>query len=82
MACRRFPRQAAFLSLTSAEEAIARVALRVRQGGHDVAEEVIRRRFAAGMRNFLEIYRDRVDDWQWFDNSGETPRLLDEKTNR
>jgi predicted ABC-type ATPase len=71
-----------FLSLTSAEEAIARVALRVRQGGHDVAEEVIRRRFAAGMRNFLEIYRDRVDDWQWFDNSGETPRLLDEKTNR
>jgi predicted ABC-type ATPase len=71
-----------YLSLGSPEEAIARVASRVQQGGHDVAEDVIRRRFASGMRNFLEIYRSRVDYWQWLDNSGETPRLLDEGTNR
>jgi predicted ABC-type ATPase len=36
-----------FLSLLSVEEAVQRVATRVRQGGHAVAEEVIRRRFAA-----------------------------------
>jgi predicted ABC-type ATPase len=71
-----------FLSLPAPEDAIARVATRVRQGGHDVSPEVIRRRFAAGMRNFLEIYRQRVDFWQLFDNSGATPRLLDEGRNR
>lgn len=71
-----------FLSLSTAEEAIARVALRVQQGGHSVPEAVIRRRFVAGMRNFVDIYRTRVDYWQWLDNSGTTPRLLDEGTNR
>jgi predicted ABC-type ATPase len=45
-----------FLKLESAEEAIARVAQRVRQGGHDIPEEVIRRRFAAGLKNFDMLY--------------------------
>ncbi len=71
-----------FLSLVSAEEAIARVAMRVRQGGHDVKSDVVRRRFASGMRNFLGIYRQRVDFWQWYDNSGPRPRLLEEGSNR
>jgi predicted ABC-type ATPase len=71
-----------FLSLASPEEAIARVAMRVRQGGHDVAPEVIRRRFVSGMRNFHETYRQRVDYWQWFDNSGRKPRILGEGANR
>jgi predicted ABC-type ATPase len=71
-----------FLSLATPEEAIARVATRVQQGGHHVDEDVIRRRFASGMRNFLEIYRLLADYWQWFDNSGTAPRLLDEGVNR
>lgn len=71
-----------FLSLSSPEDAIARVATRVRQGGHDVAPDVIRRRFATGLRNFQQVYRHRVDDWQWFDNSGPIPRLLEEGSNR
>jgi len=70
-----------FLSLPSAEEAIARVAVRVRQGGHNIPPEVIRRRFAAGLRNFLEIYRRRVDHWKWYDNSGATPLLLEQGSN-
>ncbi len=71
-----------FLSLATAEEAIARVAMRVQQGGHDVPEDVIRRRFASGMRNFLEIYRQRVDYWVWIDNSGPVPRQIEEGINR
>jgi len=67
-----------FLSLASAEDAIARVAMRVRHGGHDVPPEVIRRRFDSGMRNFLEVYRYRVDSWQWFDNSELRPQLVEE----
>ena len=70
-----------FLSLAEPEEAIARVAMRVRQGGHDVATHIIRRRFAAGLRNFHDVYRQRVDYWQWFDNSGDTPILNDEGRN-
>lgn len=69
-----------FLSLSSPEEAIARVAQRVRQGGHDVPAEVVRRRFESGLRNFLHAYRHRVDYWQWFNNSGPSPRLLEEGT--
>jgi predicted ABC-type ATPase len=67
-----------FLALTNPDDAVARVARRVQQGGHDVPEKVIRRRFAMGMRNFLEIYRPNVDYWQWYDNSGPVPRMLEE----
>jgi predicted ABC-type ATPase len=65
-----------FLSLRTPEEAIARVALRVQQGGHDVAAEVIRRRFASGLKNFMDVYRYEVDYWRLFDNSGPSPLLL------
>ena len=68
-----------FLSLPSAAMAIERVAQRVRQGGHDVPVKVIRRRFAAGRKNFDQVYRDLVDDWVEYDNSGTQPRLVDWK---
>ncbi len=71
-----------FLSLESVDDAISRVAMRARQGGHDVPPDVIRRRFASGMRNFLDVYRDRVDHWQWFDSSDWEPRLLEEGSDR
>jgi len=57
----------AFLSLPTPEQAMNRVAKRVRQGGHDIPEEVIRRRFHAGLKNFDEIYKDRVDYWRKYD---------------
>lgn len=67
----------AFLSLRSPELALLRVAERARFGGHDVAEDVVRRRFGAGLRNFFALYRDVADTWQVFDNSDLTgPRLL------
>lgn len=57
--------------------AVARVAERVRQGGHHVPEATIRRRFVAGRRNFERLYRPRVDAWALYDNAGEQPVLLD-----
>ncbi|MEN8130081.1 MAG: AAA family ATPase [Pseudomonadota bacterium] len=66
-----------FLRLQSQELAIARVAERVRQGGHDVPEPVIRRRFDAGLRYFESLYQALVDDWMLFDNSGESPVLIE-----
>jgi predicted ABC-type ATPase len=44
-----------FLSLPNSEMAIDRVAERVRQGGHDVPDDVIRRRFVAGLRNLEQV---------------------------
>ena len=52
-----------FLRLPSADMAVTRVRNRVREGGHNVEEEVVRRRFNAGWRNFQEIYQDIVDEW-------------------
>ena len=66
-----------FLKLNCAEEAVARVAQRVKQGGHNIPESVIRRRFAAGLENFTRRYAPAVDAWVLYDNSAELPRLLD-----
>ncbi|MFT3811769.1 MAG: zeta toxin family protein [Acidovorax sp.] len=66
-----------FLSLPDAETAIARVAERVRQGGQGIPEHVIRRRHAAGRRNFEQHYRTAVDDWALYDNAGHTPVMLE-----
>jgi len=63
--------------LISPELAIARVRERVRQGGHDVPEGNIRRRYLAGLRNFDRAYRELVDSWSYYDNSGRNPILLD-----
>jgi predicted ABC-type ATPase len=66
-----------YLKLPSPEMAIARVAERVRQGGHNVPEAVIRRRFVAGWKNFEGLYRDVVDAWVLYDNAGKAPRMMD-----
>ncbi len=66
-----------FLSLPSPEIAISRVAQRVRQGGHDVPEEIIRRRFIAGRENFESLYKPIVREWFLYDNAGKEPVLLE-----
>jgi predicted ABC-type ATPase len=65
-----------FLSLPSADLAVARVAERVRKGGHAVPEDVVRRRFAAGLRNLFARVDDAVDSWQVYDNSQLPPPRL------
>lgn len=57
--------------------AVARVAERVKQGGHHISENVIRRRFSAGRRHFDQHYRTAVHAWALYDNSAATPLLLD-----
>jgi predicted ABC-type ATPase len=70
-----------FLSLSTPEIAMARVAARVAQGGHPVPEAVIRRRFVTGRRNFHERYKFLVDVWAHYDNSGERPALVEQGEN-
>jgi predicted ABC-type ATPase len=67
-----------FLWLPSAEFAIERVTERVRGGGHSVPPDVVRRRYAAGLRNFFALYQPLVSGWVVYDSSGPEPRLVAE----
>lgn len=66
-----------FLQLANADEAVARVAQRVKQGGHNIPEATIRRRFDAGLANLSRYYLSTVNEWAIYDNSAEYPQLLD-----
>lgn len=66
-----------FLYLASDDLAVQRVAFRVMNGGHDVPEKTIRRRFRAGLQNLFRIYAPVVDTWRVYDNSkGNEPELI------
>ena len=82
-----------FIWLPSAEMAIRRVTDRVRVGGHHIPDDVIRRRYAGGLRNLFELYLPLIDRWQVLDGTepadlrlvasggaGRSPRVLDQKT--
>lgn len=71
-----------FLSLGCADDAVRRVAERVRQGGHEVPEGVVLRRFEAGLRNLRNHYAAKVDAWRLYDNTGPLPVLLEQGENR
>lgn len=70
-----------FLGLSDPELAIARVALRVSQGGHHVPEPIICRRFTSGLYNFENYYKQEVQVWQRYDNSGREPVLIEQGAN-
>ena len=71
-----------YLPLSTPEEAIRRVAQRVKQGGHRVPEAVVRRRFHRSEANFRHVYRDLVDSWQVVDRRGARLVLVEEGANR
>jgi predicted ABC-type ATPase len=65
-----------FLWLPTVEEALQRVADRVRKGGHDIAEIAVRRRYRRGIRNLFHMYRSLLDYWIAFDNAGSAPATI------
>ena len=66
-----------FLCLRSPDIAIQRVKERVRLGGHDVPEDIIRRRYRKGIHNFFDLYEPLAKTWAVYDNSDSTePRLI------
>lgn len=64
-----------FFWLRNPELAIQRVAERVENGGHNIPEDIIRRRYIAGINNLFRLFMNEVDSWVIFDNS-ENPRKL------
>jgi predicted ABC-type ATPase len=58
--------------LNSPELAVERVRIRVKEGGHHIPEETIRRRYDLGISNMFNLYIPITDYWMFIDNS-ETP---------
>lgn len=67
-----------FLWLNSPELAIKRVKTRVIEGGHNIPENVIRRRYKSGLINFFQLYIPISDYWLLIDNSGEPYQVISE----
>ena len=67
-----------FLSLTSPQLALQRIASRVRQGGHDIPRTDVLRRFQRSWDNYHTLYRPLAHAWSVYDNSCDTPKLLEE----
>jgi predicted ABC-type ATPase len=66
-----------YLKLSSSRLALRRVAARVRQGGHNVPQADVVRRFVRGWDNFQRVYRSLADSWAVYENSGRVPKLLE-----
>ena len=65
-----------YLALPGAATAIERVAVRVKEGGHDIPIEVIKRRFHRSLKNLFALYIPLVNRWKVFDNHFSPPLLV------
>ncbi len=71
-----------YLPLATPEEALRRVEQRVRQGGHRIPEDVVRRRFDRSVANFQHVYRDLVNSWVVVDRRGRRLVVVEEGVNQ
>lgn len=69
-----------FFYLDSEELAISRVETRVKEGGHHIPEDVIRRRYKGGLKNFFNLFLAKVDNWLFVNNSGDKYEIIAEGT--
>jgi len=67
-----------FFYLRTPKLAVKRVEIRVKEGGHNIPETIILRRYESGLHNFFKIYRFLVDEWMFIDNSGEPYEIIGE----
>ncbi|RZK97752.1 MAG: zeta toxin [Pedobacter sp.] len=62
--------------LSSPAEAMARVAIRVSKGGHDIPQNIIERRYYRGLNNLFGLYMVICDLWMVVNNATEQPELV------
>lgn len=71
-----------FFCLESPEQAIQRVAQRVSEGGHNIAEEVIRRRYRKGIKNLVNLYMPICDSVHIWNTTLTPTRLIARQSGR
>jgi predicted ABC-type ATPase len=69
-----------YLWVSSPEYSMARVARRVSQGGHDIPDEVVRRRYHTGLWNMRNLYLPLADEARIYDNRDNALRLIARRT--
>lgn len=74
----RFQVRLIYVILDSPERSIARIALRVRKGGHHVDDDDVRKRYLRSLEQ-MPWFLDQADQAWLFDNSGASPRLIGTK---
>lgn len=62
--------------LRSPDFAKQRVAKRVSQGGHNIPDDVVERRYYRGVSNLMNLYIPVVDKWTLFENMDIEPNII------
>lgn len=70
-----------FFHLDSYRIAFKRVNERVKQGGHNIPEDVIKRRYFRGIKNLIVTYKNNCDLCSIVDNSGSITQVIAEIKN-
>ncbi len=65
-----------FFWLNSEELAISRVKTRIEEGGHAIPEDLIRRRYTRGLKNFFNLFLPKFDNWLLVNNSGPNYEII------
>jgi predicted ABC-type ATPase len=68
--------------LRTPDLAIKRVEIRVKEGGHNIDEAIIRRRYKNGLTNFFRIFESIVDEWIFIDNSGDPFQIIAQRNGK
>lgn len=68
-----------FIEVPTADFAVDRVRERVKQGGHAIPEEAVRRRFDRGIELFSKAYRPLFDLWYHWKSDEQGLKLIDRK---
>ena len=71
-----------YLWLPGVEASLNRVRQRVQQGGHDIPEQDIRRRYVRSLENLLMFYAPMCTKVECFDNSTRPRRLIFRQTGK
>lgn len=71
-----------FFWLNSPKLAIERVKSRVKKGGHNIPDTIVKRRYQRGLKNLFSIYLSLSDYWMVIDNSLASPNLIAEGNNK
>ena len=71
-----------YVALPSAELAVNRVALRVKQGGHNIPKTDVERRFQRSLHNLYALYLPLADRWTVLDNATGTLKPIAHGTAR
>lgn len=70
-----------FVFVNSIHLSLKRIKNRVKHGGHDIAEEIVKRRFKRTFSNFVKLYSPHADEWYVIDNTVEPTVIAQKKNN-